>query len=299
PYIPFIKDILREEGIPEDLALLPLIESGFNVNAKSPKQATGMWQFMASTGAMYGLKVNKWVDERRDSIKSTRAAAKHLKDLYNTFGTWPLALASYNAGSGKVKRALERTGSTDFWDIEETKALKPETKNYVPKFMAALILAKNPDDFGFIITDEPAIKYDVVEVPGGIDLHTIARHIDTNYESLQKLNPELKGHITPSVELYYNLRVPEEMGSVLVDNYNKLPLSKRIVFREYKVKKRDTVYKISRQYGVDVSTIKNANNLNKKSRITPGDYILVPLIPSLTESDMRLVATSKFPSDIL
>lgn len=299
PYIPFIKDILREEGIPEDLALLPLIESGFNVNAKSPKQATGMWQFMASTGAMYGLKVNKWVDERRDPIKSTRAAARHLKDLYNTFGTWPLALASYNAGSGKVKRALERTGSSDFWDIEDTKALKPETKNYVPKFMAALILAKNPDDFGFTITYEPAIKYDVVEVPGGIDLHTIARHIDTDYESLQKLNPELKGQITPSVELYYSLRVPEEMGSVLVDNYNKLPLSKRIVFREYKVKKRDTVYKISRHYGVDVSTIKNANNLNKKCRITPGDYILVPLIPSLTESDMRLVATSKFPSDIL
>lgn len=292
PYIPFVKDILREEGIPEDLALLPLIESGFNVNARSPKQATGMWQFMASTGAMYGLKVNKWVDERRDPVKSTRAAARHLKDLYNTFGTWPLALASYNAGSGKVKRAIERTGSTDFWEIEDTKALKPETQNYVPKFMAAVILAKNPDDFGFTITEGPAIKYDVIEVPGGIDLNSITKISDADYEALRKLNPELKSQITPSVEIYYTLRVPEGTGPSIVETYNNLPLSKRGVYREYRVRKGDTVSKIAKKYRVDKSTIKNANNLNRKYRVKPGDRIVVPLIPSLRESDMKLITSS-------
>ncbi|MBI5192355.1 MAG: transglycosylase SLT domain-containing protein [Nitrospirae bacterium] len=299
PYIPFVKDILREEGIPEDLALLPLIESGFNVNARSPKQAAGMWQFMASTGAMYGLKVNKWVDERRDPVKSTRAAARHLKDLYNTFGDWPLALASYNAGSGKVKKAIERTGSADYWEIEDTRALKPETQNYVPKFMAAVILAKNPDDFGFTITDGPAIKYDVIEVPGGIDLNSITKISDADYEELRKLNPELKSQITPSVEIYYTLRVPEGAGPSIVETYNKLPLSKRGVYREYRVRKGDTVSKIAKKYRVDKSTIRNANNLNKKYRIKPGDYIVVPLIPSLRESDMKLIATSEFLSDII
>lgn len=299
PYIPFIKDILREEGIPEDLALLPLIESGFNVNARSPKQATGMWQFMASTGAMYGLKVNKWVDERRDPVKSTRAAARHLKDLYNTFGDWPLALASYNAGSGKVKRAIERTGSTDFWEIEDTKALRPETQNYVPKFMAAVILAKNPDDFGFTIIEGPAIKYDVIEVPGGIDLNIITKISDADYEALRKLNPELKSQITPSVEKYYTLRVPEGTGHYIVEKYNNLPLSKRGVYREYRVRKGDTVSKIARKYKVDKTTLKNANNLNKKYRIKPGDHIVVPLIPSLRESDMKLITSSELLSDII
>lgn len=299
PYIPFIREILREEGIPEDLALLPLIESGFNVNARSSKQATGMWQFMASTGAIYGLKVNKWVDERRDPIKSTRAAARHLKDLYNTFGTWPLALASYNAGSGKVKRAIESTGATDFWEMEDSKALKAETKNYIPKFMAALILAKNPDDFGFTLSDGLAIKYDVVEVPGGIDLQDIAEITGISYEALLKLNPELKGNITPSVELYYTLRLPEGTGAILVDNYNQLPLSERTVFREYKVLRGDTVYKVAKHYGINISTIKKANDLKHKYRIKPGDYILVPVTPSLTDSDIRLIAVSEILSDFI
>lgn len=290
PHIPLIREIFREEGLPEDLALLPLIESGFNVNAISPKKAAGMWQFMASTGALYGLKVNRWVDERRDPLKSTRAAAQHLKDLYNTFGTWPLALASYNAGSGKVRRALAATGSNTFWDIGRSRTLKPETRNYIPKLMAAMIIAKNPDDFGFTFSEEPTIQYDLIEVPGGMDLRTIAENAGISYDSLREINPELKGHITPFWDSYYTLRLPAGAGTTFLENYSKLSISERIVYREYKVKKGDSVYKIARRYGTDVSAIKMTNNLDRRYRIKPGETLLVPVSPPFGEGDVRLIS---------
>ncbi|HAS16675.1 MAG TPA: hypothetical protein DCR39_01960, partial [Nitrospiraceae bacterium] len=253
PYVPLIKEIFKEEGIPEDLALLPLIESGFNVHARSPKRATGMWQFMASTGALYGLTINQWVDERKDPIKSTRAAARHLKDLYNTFGTWPLALASYNAGSGKVKRALIKTGSSTFWELGQSRTLKAETRNYIPKLMAALIIAKNPEDFGFTFSEKPDIKYDLIEVPGGIGLHDIGQDAGVSLASLKKINPELKGLITPFNDEYYRLRLPEGTGISFLENYNKTPFYQKRAYKEYKVKKGDSVYHIARKYDTEVS----------------------------------------------
>jgi len=292
PYLFHIKEILREEGLPEELALLPLIESGFNVNARSPKRALGLWQFMAATGAMYGLRVDKWVDERKDPIKSTRAAAKHLKDLYNEFGTWPLALASYNAGSGKVRRALATTGASTFWEMGQSRALKAETRNYVPKFMAALIIAKNPDVFGFNLPEEPVVKYDLVEVPGGMDLHAIAKMANVSYQSLRGLNPWIKGHITPFGEPYHTLSLPEGAGSVLLENFGKLLPAERIVYREYKVSRGDTVYQLARRYDTTAIIIKRINNLSKRYTIIPGDSILIPDRHLSDEGEIRLVATS-------
>ncbi|HKZ71818.1 MAG TPA: transglycosylase SLT domain-containing protein [Nitrospirota bacterium] len=292
PYLFHIKEILREEGLPEELALLPLIESGFNVNARSPKRALGLWQFMAATGAMYGLRVDKWVDERKDPIKSTRAAAKHLKDLYNEFGTWPLALASYNAGSGKVRRALATTGASTFWEMGQSRALKAETRNYVPKFMAALIIAKNPDVFGFNLPEEPVVKYDLVEVPGGMDLHAIAKMANVSYQSLRGLNPWIKGHITPFGEPYHTLSLPEGAGSVLLENFGKLLPAERIVYREYKVSRGDTVYQLARRYDTTAIIIKRINNLSKRYTIIPGDSILIPDQHLSDEGEIRLVATS-------
>jgi len=289
PYIPLIREIFREEGVPEDLALLPLIESGFRVDARSPKKATGLWQFMASTGTLYGLRINRWVDERMDPIKSTRAAARHLKDLYNIFGTWPLALASYNAGSGKVKRALASTGSSDFWEIGQSRALRAETRNYIPKFMAALILAKNPEFFGFSYSEAPSVRYDVVEVPGGMELAQIAREAGTDQQSLRRLNPELKGNILPFDRPYYTLRLPEGSGIVFLENYNKVPFSQRIVFREYKVKKGDTLFSIAKRYGTDVASIREANSLDRKSLIIPGDVLLVPVRLPVGVGGVRIV----------
>lgn len=291
PYIPLIREIFREEGLPEDLALLPLIESGFKVDARSPKKATGLWQFMASTGTLYGLKVNKWVDERKDPIKSTRAAARHLKDLYNAFGTWPLALASYNAGSGKVKRALVTTRSSDFWEMGQSRVLKAETRNYIPKFMAVLIIAKNPEVFGFTFSEEPSIRYDIVEVPGGMELTNIAKDAGTDYRSLRGLNPELKSNILPFDRPYYTLRLPEGRGAVFLENYNNLPFSQRIVYREHTVKKGDTVYSIAGRYGTGVAAIREANHLNRRYMIAPGDVLLVPVKLPVGAGDVRLVDT--------
>ncbi len=292
PYLFHIKEILREEGLPEDLALLPLIESGFNVNARSPKRALGLWQFMAATGAMYGLKVDKWVDERKDPIKSTRAAARHLKDLYDEFGTWPLALASYNAGSGKVRRALATTGASTFWEMGQSRALKAETRNYVPKFMAALIIAKNPDVFGFSLPEEPVVKYDLVEVPGGMDLHAIAKMANISYQSLRGLNPWIKGQIIPFGEPYHTLSLPEGAGYVLLENFGKLLPAERIVYREHKVRRGDTVYQLARRYDTNAIIIKRINNLSSRYTIIPGDSILIPDRHLSDEGEIRLVTTS-------
>lgn len=292
PYLPLIREILQEQGVPEELALLPLIESGFNVNARSPKKALGLWQFMASTGELYGLKINKLVDERKDPVKSTRAAARHLKDLYSEFGTWPLALASYNAGSGKVRRALARTGASTYWEIGQGRALKTETKNYIPKFMAALIIAKNPDFFGFTVPEGTSFEHNVIEIPGGMDLRTIAKASGIDYTLLRKLNPELKGQITPYEERSYSLRLPEGIGTTFIENFDKLPASERVVYREHKVRKGDTVNEIARRYGTSALVIKEVNSLNKRFKIVPGDTILVPESFSFDEKYVTLMTFS-------
>ncbi len=163
-YLPAMKDIFKEKNLPEDLVYVALIESGFNPYAVSWARAVGAWQFMPGTGKLYGLKINWWIDERKDPIKSTNAAAELLKDLHGHFGSWPLALASYNAGAGKVQRAVLRTRSDDFWDLRASRFIKPETKNYIPKFMAATIIAKNPEAYGFTVENAEPYKYDEVVI---------------------------------------------------------------------------------------------------------------------------------------
>lgn len=289
PYIPLIKEILREEGIPEDIAFLPLIESGFNLNAKSPAKATGLWQFMATTGALYGLKMNNWVDERKDPVKSTKAAARHLKDLYETFGSWPLALASYNAGSGKIKRALDRTGSSTFWEIGQSSVLKRETRDYIPKFMAAMIIAKNPEAFGFTLSEESTFKYDLLQVPGGMAIQMVAKNSNVDYDLLRSLNPELKSHIVPFDEPHYTLRLPEGAGEIFMGNFEDLLPYERVVYREYKVKIGDSVYKIAKKYDTTVSAIKEANKLNNRFKIVAGKTILVPIRLPYREDAVKII----------
>ncbi len=289
PYMPLIKKILREEGLPEDLAFLPLIESGFNVNARSRAKATGMWQFMASTGAHYGLEVNGWIDERRDPVKSTRAAARHLKDLYETFGSWPLALASYNAGSGKIKRVLNNNGSSTFWEIGQSRALAAETRNYIPKFMAAMIIARNPETFGFTFMEVPTFQYDLLEVPAGMDVRTISERSGISLELIRSINPELKNNIIPLSEPSYILRLPKGIGTIFLANYEHLLPDKRVVFKEYKVKKGDSLYKIAKKYNTTVTSIRKTNKLNKKNRIVYGKTLLVPVRLPYTIDVVRLL----------
>ncbi len=206
-YLPLIKKIFRECGLPEDLAYLAMIESGFNPLAVSPQHAAGIWQIMVPTGREYGLVTDRWIDERRDPVKSTYAAAAHLKDLYNRFGSWPLVLASYNAGMGTVRSVVRRTRSDDYWDLSASRLLRRETRRYVPQYLAALVIARNPEAYGFVVPRADPFVYDEIVVRQRTDLGEAARVIGCSYKSILELNPELIRKSTPPRQ-WYVLRIP-------------------------------------------------------------------------------------------
>jgi membrane-bound lytic murein transglycosylase D len=236
-YSPVMKSIFREKNLPEDLVYLSLIESGFNPYAVSWAKAVGAWQFMPATGKLYGLKINWWIDERKDLIKSTMAAAEHLKDLHNQFGSWPLAMASYNAGAGKVQRAVLRTRSDDFWDLKASRYIRPETKNYVPKYMAATIIAKNPEAYGFTVNAVDPFQYDEVVIEESTDLRLIARCAGSTYQEVKELNPEIKRWVTPPQIDTYTLRIPFGTKETFLANFAAIPPEQKIKWERHEVKK--------------------------------------------------------------
>lgn len=275
-YIPVMKDIFREKNLPEDLVYVAMIESGFNPYAVSWAKAVGPWQFMPATGKLYGLKIDWWIDERKDPIKSTMAAAEHLKDLHNLFGSWPLALASYNAGAGKVQRAVLRTRSDDFWDLKASRYIRKETKNYVPKYMAATIIAKNPGAYGFSITSIGPFKSDEVVVGQSTDLRLIARCADVTYEEIKELNPELKRWVTPPQYANYVLRIPTGRKDTFLANYAAIPAEQKIKWERHMVKKGETLAVLARQYNTTPEALRDINGI-KKDYVIPGKHILIPL----------------------
>jgi membrane-bound lytic murein transglycosylase D len=195
-YLATMKDIFRGENLPEELVYVAMIESGFNPNAVSRAKAVGPWQFMPYTARQYGLKSDHWVDERRDYLKSTLAAARHFRELHDSLGSWPLVLAAYNAGMTKVLKAMRRTGSIDFWDLKESPFLLSETKSYVPKFMAVALIARDPASYGFRVPVATSLHFDVVRIRGGMDLRAAADAADSTYETIKRLNPEINGTST-------------------------------------------------------------------------------------------------------
>ncbi|MBU4574135.1 MAG: lytic transglycosylase domain-containing protein, partial [Proteobacteria bacterium] len=211
-YLPMMRAILKEHGLPEDLVYLALIESGFSCQAYSRAHAVGPWQFIRGTGKRYGLAINYWVDERRDPVKATHAAARYLKDLHDEFGSWYLAAAAYNAGEGKVRRALKRYNADDFWSISQGRRyyLKSETRQYVPKMIAAAIIAKEPDKYGFTdIQYEQPMVFDVVKVHPGTSLGVAAKLAGIKSKELNDLNPELRRWAIPPTGGMYELRIPQ------------------------------------------------------------------------------------------
>jgi soluble lytic murein transglycosylase-like protein len=209
PYLQPIKEIFRKKNLPEELAYVAMIESGYDSGAVSVAKATGPWQLMPDTARRYGLRNDRWIDERRDPIKSSRAAAQYFRDLHSRFGSWPIVLAAYNAGTGKVKRAMLRAGSTDFWDLKQSAYLRRETKGYVPKFMAAALIAKDPAAYGFRIPGVLPLRYDEVLIPESTDLGIVAYLTDSTYERIKSLNPEIRGGVTPPDDPRYILKIPE------------------------------------------------------------------------------------------
>ena len=264
PYEPLVERIFAELGLPHDLVYLSLVESGFNPLAYSRARASGPWQFMKSTGRMYGLKVNWYVDERRDPMKSTVAAAHHLRDLYDQFGSWPLALAAYNAGAGKISRAIQKTGTRDFWRIARTRSIRRETREYVPKFMATTIIATNPDYFGFRVSSQAVHQYEEVHLNKSVHLRSLAKEAGIPFEELRRLNPELRRSVIPPDKGGYDLKVPVGMGFSVERIRSRLKpwVPSRPQFTWYRVRRGDSLSVIAHRFGVSVRALKRLNNLS-------------------------------------
>lgn len=277
-YIPFMTNVLKENGLPEDLVYMALIESGFNPYAYSRSKASGPWQFIYLTGKKYGLKVNWWVDERRDPEKSTIAAAKYLKDLYDMFECWYLAAAGYNAGERKIATAMKRYRTEDFWELTRYRYLKQETKDYVPQMIAAALIAKDPVKYGFTdIEYEEPLRYEKVNVPPATDLNLVAKACEISLDELKELNPELLRWCTPPDDPAYEIKIPLGKKELFLKNFPLLQPHERTKFRTHVVKKGETLQGIARCYRLDPAPILELNRLGKGSRLVAGMNILIPL----------------------
>lgn len=276
-YIEMMKDILREKDVPEDIVFLSLIESGFNPNAYSIAKAVGPWQFIASTAKRYGLEINWWKDERRDPVKSTTAAAHYLKDLYGMFGSWNLAMAAYNAGEGRILRAMKKSKADNYWDLLPTQHIRDETKDYVPKFIAASLIASNPENFGFEdIEYHDPLRYDEVGLDSPIDLAVAAECAGTDLDAIKKLNPELRRWCTPPDAPRYTLKIPEGTKAAFLEKLASIPEEERFTIDRYTVKKGDTFRRIARMTGAPESAILSLNSMEKIMPLKVGSRIYLP-----------------------
>lgn len=285
-YKPLVEKIFAQFQLPADLIFLSLVESGFNPKAYSRARAAGPWQFMKATARLYGLRVDEYVDERRDPIKSTVAAARYLRDLYDLFGTWPLAMAAYNAGERKILRALRKARAETFWEIAQTKFIRRETREYVPRFMAAAIIAKNPDQYGFEPAAPPAHEFEEIVVSRPLHLRAIAAAAGLPYEELRRLNPELRRDVTPPGDPAYHLKVPAgsrgavEQALASVKTWTKpVVLAKARTIRPnrnglYRVRMGDSLSAIAKRFRITVEELKARNKLAGRS-IKVGDLLLV------------------------
>ncbi len=291
-YEEMIRRTFREEGVPQDLIYLAQAESGFHPLAVSKAGARGMWQFMAGRGSAYGLERTWWTDDRQDPEKATRAAAHHLKDLYNQFGDWYLAMAAYNSGPGTVQAAVKRTGYADFWELYQRNVLPKETRNYVPIILAVTIMAKNPDQYGVaaVAKDKP-IPYDTVKIDYPIDLRLAAECVDGSADDLQDLNPSLLRLTTPkdqAFELHLPAGTAEQFQSVVA----LIPVDKRVWWHYHKVQAGETLASIARTYHSSPQSIAEANDLDENALtfgLRPETRLIIPIAPS-KESDTTTYA---------
>ncbi len=275
-YMPMVQSVFRQEGLPLDLAYLAIVESGFKSNALSRASARGIWQFMPATGKEHGLKQDWFIDERSDPEKSTRAAAQYLKTLNKMFdGDWNLAMASYNAGPGRLQRAVKSSKLNDYWKLTATSRYLPkETRNYVPMIMAAVIIAKNPTQYGFEPGVAPPLAYDRVTVPDALDLRTVAEWTESTIDEIRELNPELRRTITPVGS--HELKVPVGTAPIVEARLAEASPATFAQFERHTVKSGETLATIARRYKVTTVDLASANGLATRARLKARQTLLIP-----------------------
>lgn len=291
-YVPMMQKIFAEYGLPQDLAYLAMIESGFNSRAQSWAQALGPWQFTERTGRNYGLKGDWWLDERRDPEKSTHAAARYLRDLHQQFdGDWYLAVAAYNAGSGRIQGAIRSLGTRDFWELTRGEHLQQETRQFVPKLLAALMIAKEPEKYGFTNLDYlKPLAYDVAKLPSATDLEVVAELCGTTYEEIKALNPELKRWSTPPGSKNHALRIPPGSKERFTQAYAGIPANERLRYARHRVQAGDTLNKVAKQYNVRAEDILTLNRIENARALRVGSDLILPLKPGYTQRPVKELA---------
>ena len=276
-YKPIILPILEEEGVPPELFYLAMIESGLNPKAYSYAHASGVWQFITSTGKMYGLKKTWWIDERRDFEKSTRAAAHLLKNLYTEFDDWYLAFAAYNCGSTRVKKTIKRQGTNDYWKLTR---LPPQTRNYVPNIMAAIFIANNPEKYGFALIKEPKMEWNIVNINKAVSLDILSECAKLDIGLLQSYNPELKQGTIPPLDdgQTYSFRMPVNASPEFDSLFAEVKIEKiqEVIFLDHKVKRGESLWLIARKYDVRIKDIIAINKLAQEKYIRPGQILQIP-----------------------
>ncbi|HWP84526.1 MAG TPA: LysM peptidoglycan-binding domain-containing protein [Terriglobia bacterium] len=276
-YREMILRILKEEGVPQDLIYLAQVESGFEPRARSYASAVGMWQFLAWRGKEYDLDRTWWEDERMDPEKATRAAARHLRDLYNRFGDWYLAMAAYHCGPECVARGVERTGYADFWELSRRRMFGPQTRNYVPVIIALITIARNPEKYGIHDLElEPAWSFDTVTVTSPVDLRLVAEMTETTLENIRLLNPNLLRSTTPKVP-EYTLRIPLGTRELFLKRIAMIPPEKRVFWRWHTVRYGESLSSIARQFKTSVKAIAEVNNIEPGEPLREAAELIIPV----------------------
>jgi membrane-bound lytic murein transglycosylase D len=279
-YLPMMKTIFRENDLPEDLAYLSLVESGFNPHAFSRAGASGPWQFMKGTARRYGLQMNQYVDERKDPEKSTRAAVRYLKDLYSMFGDWYLAVTAYNAGERNVAEAMKKHNTSDFWELQKITHLKAESRDFVPKLLAAITIGKQPEEYGFDELEVRIPHLTKVHVPTPTNLKFLADMAEVSLGELRAYNPELRNSCTPPSKNGYWIKIPVGRKDVFERNFaknkDKAPASAGS-FCEHRIKRGETLSQIARHYRTDMKTLQEINGIKNPRTLSPGRVLRIPL----------------------
>jgi membrane-bound lytic murein transglycosylase D len=277
-YLPMIQRIFSAQGVPPDLAYVPLIESAFKPEAMSKASAKGVWQFMKGTAVENGLRNDWYIDERSNPEKATLAAANYLKTLAQTFGgDWQLALASYNSGPGRVQQAIKRVGDANFWSLAaRPTALPRETREYVPMILAAIVIARNPAQYGFSFTSDEAPTFETIRLPRAVELKKVAEWTGSTVETLRSLNPELRRPMTPIKDAAYALRVPVGTSIEVARRMDEAAGEDLVSLTHYTVKSGDTLPAVARKLHISRADLAEANDLSLTSRLTAGQQLTVP-----------------------